>query len=52
MWVGSEDWPSVHVVNPDDLFAQEGLLEPSFYISRREALEKFPMLKKKGGIVW
>jgi len=26
----------------------KGLLEPSFYINHREALEKFPMLKKKG----
>lgn len=39
-----------------DWFAgSEGLLEPSYYISRRDAREKFPMLKEsglKGGLVY
>ena len=39
-----------------DFFAgQDGILEPSYFISRREAREKFPMLKEKGlkgGVVY
>eukprot|EP00455_Lapot_gusevi_P051067 TRINITY_DN7530_c0_g1_i2.p1 TRINITY_DN7530_c0_g1~~TRINITY_DN7530_c0_g1_i2.p1 ORF type:complete len:715 (-),score=231.78 TRINITY_DN7530_c0_g1_i2:111-2192(-) len=38
-----------------DLVAGSRRLEPSYWISRREALEKFPMLKRqglKGGVVY
>jgi glycerol-3-phosphate dehydrogenase len=39
-----------------DFFAgQDGILEPSYFITRREAREKFPMLKEKGlkgGVVY
>ncbi len=38
-----------------DLVAGKHAMEPSYWISRREALEKFPMLRKKGlkgGVVY